>query len=176
MSMEEIRRNYENLMEAVSLFKAIGIPIEVDITRMGFEEGALFTRGVIFLPESIKRDIEAFIITCLLLLRMKPKVYGTDLEKIAESIKREFDSFKEKTGYDMVDFVIYLLLYQAVAVMVAKRLGIDPADVDPDTTSKISMLILSAYKTDEEFRKEYELWRPGAEKLISVLKEKGLLG
>jgi len=171
--VEEIREKYENLMEAFSLLKALGIPIGLEVTRMFIDEkGRINVHGIVLMGREFRAELEVLLIEAFNDVLNMPEYFKDDLKDLADAVKEEAKRYEEETGGDVIDFIILVMLTQVVAGIVATTSGIPPLEVAKymDPLYKVAGMILNTYKEDKELRDEYELWRSHAELLLKQLK------
>jgi len=174
MSMEEIRRNYENLMEALSLLRAIGLYIDVDVTRIYAEGGRIFMDAVV--EWTFKEPLERTVRMFFRFLKERREEYRKELEKMARSIEK-FRRERKPPEWDEADVIVFNVLTNSLLTGIVMGTGVDPMSLtkeDIEIAAKVAgTILMPLYK--EAFRDVYGEWREMAEEVMSMLEEMGLL-
>jgi len=178
LRMEELREKYENLMEAFSLLRALGIPIGLEVSRMFVDEkGRVNVHGTVLMGREFRTELEILLTEAFNDVLSAPEHFRDDLKGLADAVREDAGRYEEETGGDVADFVILVMLTQVLAGIVATASGIPPSEVAKhmDPLYKVAGMLLGTYKEDRELRDEYELWRSQAELLLKQLKRMRLL-
>jgi len=176
MSMEEAKKRYKSFMKAVSLLKALGIIRGYDVVNVSYDHDreGFEVVGDLEVPRAVLEKTETLVDELFREMIEYPTIHLWQLEGLAEDVKENFEKYR-RMGWNLLDYIVYSVMFNALAVLVADMLSIRPDDVDRGAIQALTNLLHAMFRHDEELKDTYEYWRLRAGELRQILKEKGLL-